>query len=589
MADPPSKHMTVPLSGFSITDPNTRWAKDLAACVHCVGCRPEVETMVSSTATCASCGKQGRLLDCAACLDAQYCSTDCQRSDWKFHKLMCTKLASYSADLRPSTRHFRVIVFPHEAAQPEFAWAFVNDKTELVIKHPSIEGWKKKMKDRYATSVKDPLIVHALSRDRAMVGKMLGHAVRVASWQPPNGLAGHLEGFNETILSLTGRIIRRSYGPAVAFAYQLDAEFNYKNMEDMSTKDFRHLVDFFNNSDWNPAIGDAERYPGKTIAALFIPDPFVPDTDKRPGLSICHVLGTYNPVLEVTIAAGIDFKQVCPHYMCDEGVWPIKLFCPRGLKWNAFLLGPLLLELPWIARNAVLTDTHNQGSRSSLHPGRISASYARFLNRGVTLGYRSITIAQYLISDGMLVYDAFCNKIHRLYLLAYDEFMLRQSKAKFDDRDISKKNFVKFWNDLKTGKEKIENQHKDNQHLDFSDAPSPYNDIDNAKLMLFGSASRHFLNLMKLLQNEVFRTVYKKYLNSDLFMDGAYETHWDLLPNFWPAVKNDKSEDDSSMKYPITENDQEKESEVATDARASDSGNLDLAELAAASLNVIQQ
>ncbi|EXL71327.1 hypothetical protein FOPG_12901 [Fusarium oxysporum f. sp. conglutinans race 2 54008] len=46
------------------------------------------------------------------------------------------------------------------------------------------------------------------------------------------------------------------------------------------------------------------------------------------------------------------------------------------------------------------------------------------------------------MGDGILVYDAFCNKIHPLHLLAYDGFMFRQSKAKDEDRDDSKKNFL---------------------------------------------------------------------------------------------------------------------------------------------------
>jgi hypothetical protein len=40
---------------------------------------------------------------------------------------------------------------------------------------------------------------------------------------------------------------------------KLDNEFNYKNMDDMSTKDFWHLVDFFNDSDWDLTIGDIDR------------------------------------------------------------------------------------------------------------------------------------------------------------------------------------------------------------------------------------------------------------------------------------------------------------------------------------------
>ncbi|KAF4956402.1 hypothetical protein FSARC_11605 [Fusarium sarcochroum] len=178
-------------------------------------------------------------------------------------------------DSRPSEKHFRILVFPHQASQPEFCWAFVNEKSELVVSHSSIDNWKTQMKDRYEKSDKDPLIVHALSRDYAMEGKIFGHGIRVASWQPANGPIGHLEGFNETIVSLAGTLSSRIYGPLVAFAYNLDSDFNYESM-DMSTNDFRHLVDFFHNSDWNPTINNVARYPKKAISGLFIPDPCIP-------------------------------------------------------------------------------------------------------------------------------------------------------------------------------------------------------------------------------------------------------------------------------------------------------------------------
>ncbi|KAH7469681.1 hypothetical protein IWW34DRAFT_789246 [Fusarium oxysporum f. sp. albedinis] len=122
-------------------------------------------------------------------------------------------------------------------------------------------------------------------------------------------------------------------------------------------------------------------------------------------------------------------------------------------------------------------------------------SYARFLNCGVMLGYKGIVVGQFIMGDGILVHDALCNKIHRLHLLAYDEFMFQHFKAKDEDRDVLKKDFLQLWNDPKAGKENIKNQHEDNQHISFAGAPSPYND----KLMLSEFASIMFKNLVKLL------------------------------------------------------------------------------------------
>ncbi|RKK75961.1 hypothetical protein BFJ69_g7291 [Fusarium oxysporum] len=117
-------------------------------------------------------------------------------------------------------------------------------------------------------------------------------------------------------------------------------------MDDMPTKDFRHLVDFFNNSNLDPTIGDIDRYPDRITPELFIVDPFSPDGDSNPHFTVCNVIGTHNPVTEVNIAAMIDGKHRCPHIRCNELPWPINLFCPMSFKWNAFLLGPLILGLP---------------------------------------------------------------------------------------------------------------------------------------------------------------------------------------------------------------------------------------------------
>lgn len=38
---------------------------------------------------CQNCGKQDRLAACRACGKAQYCSVECQKTDWKFHKEHC--------------------------------------------------------------------------------------------------------------------------------------------------------------------------------------------------------------------------------------------------------------------------------------------------------------------------------------------------------------------------------------------------------------------------------------------------------------------------------------------------------------------
>ena len=38
---------------------------------------------------CVACGETGKLFKCSACKQSQYCSNDCQKSDWLIHKLNC--------------------------------------------------------------------------------------------------------------------------------------------------------------------------------------------------------------------------------------------------------------------------------------------------------------------------------------------------------------------------------------------------------------------------------------------------------------------------------------------------------------------
>src|SRR6478736_6194441 len=113
-------------------------------------------------------------------------------------------------------------------------------------------------------------------------------------------------------------------------------------MDDMSTKDFRHLVYFFNNSKLDSTIGDIDRYPEKTTPALFIVDPFPPDGDSNPHFTVCNVIGTHNPVTEANIAAKIDGKHIFSHVRCNDLSWPIFLFCrmPYELQVECISSGP---------------------------------------------------------------------------------------------------------------------------------------------------------------------------------------------------------------------------------------------------------
>ncbi|KAJ9427734.1 hypothetical protein QL093DRAFT_2561368 [Fusarium oxysporum] len=339
-------------------------------------------------------------------------------------------------------------------ARPLFFWAVANDKNELVVMHPEIDSWKSNTKERYEEQKKrhpeygrDALVIHALTRYYAIEGKILKHAIRVASWQPPNETKGHLESSNETALAhpLGGMLDGRFYGPIVAFIYHLDPEFNYNRM---STADFRHVVDIFQNSMWNPMIGDVDRYPGKAVSALLMPDPattgYITKDGEPVGGDCNNRLGTHEPIVEVNIPTMINFRQTCWHTYSGEEGSALRQLCVTGITWDLFLLGPLLLELPWIGRNALISDVH--AARHQWPARRWVASYAKFLTGAVCLGYKCFSTAELNLADGMLVVHASDAQISPLHLVAYDEFMYGLAR-------LIKRNWI-----LQKGKTKILNE-----------------------------------------------------------------------------------------------------------------------------------
>ena len=50
------------------------------------------ESAAPAKTKCANCGKEGaKMLSCSVCKKVGYCSRDCQKSDWQFHKRVCKK------------------------------------------------------------------------------------------------------------------------------------------------------------------------------------------------------------------------------------------------------------------------------------------------------------------------------------------------------------------------------------------------------------------------------------------------------------------------------------------------------------------
>ncbi|KAI0854319.1 hypothetical protein F5Y00DRAFT_256812 [Daldinia vernicosa] len=85
---------------------------------------------------CAVCWKEGSQL-CASCKSCHYCSKECQKADWKSHKLLCKDMTTHSE--RPSPFHVRAIYFPQDKPVPQLVWVPCVQGSEMLdeLNHPN--------------------------------------------------------------------------------------------------------------------------------------------------------------------------------------------------------------------------------------------------------------------------------------------------------------------------------------------------------------------------------------------------------------------------------------------------------------------
>jgi hypothetical protein len=100
---------------------------------------------------CSAC-KQPASQRCSACSNARYCSTECQKKDWKMHKMLCMSFATL--EQRPGPNFFRGIFVPADEPLPRFVWIEYNDASEStsllytpfvgrdLVAHISHSGWR---------------------------------------------------------------------------------------------------------------------------------------------------------------------------------------------------------------------------------------------------------------------------------------------------------------------------------------------------------------------------------------------------------------------------------------------------------------
>ncbi|KAL8789956.1 MAG: hypothetical protein Q9213_000842 [Squamulea squamosa] len=193
---------------------------------------------------------------CVQCGSTWYCSRECQRIDWTYHKHLCRDFKELRE--RPEPGCVRAIFFPENAKTPKFVWikqnkepldlGFVDEKFDLEELEELLEVTEEGITQQYVT--------RSIRRDRradvttARVYLLL-HERSFTDGSKPNMSIGWIT---------KGNFHFSWRGPMVAVLTRFDeSEGNPDEpvVEDMSMVDFRDLIDFFGlYGQWLPGCDD---------------------------------------------------------------------------------------------------------------------------------------------------------------------------------------------------------------------------------------------------------------------------------------------------------------------------------------------
>lgn len=180
---------------------------------------------------CLACGKPSSL-KCGGCNDAQYCNQACQRSEWRSHKIICSKFRDCAP--QPAENMRRVIFFPPNGTEPEFRWLAVDD----TYKYEGLQSVDKKL-----VGVKGPATKYIVNNMSTQA--WLSHHVYMLF---DADLGGHNTTPNRAITNATrGRLGRYWYGPIMAYCGDLSPRTPDKDIavvRDMNTEMYAGLVAF---------------------------------------------------------------------------------------------------------------------------------------------------------------------------------------------------------------------------------------------------------------------------------------------------------------------------------------------------------
>ncbi|KAK7992341.1 MYND domain protein [Apiospora saccharicola] len=205
-------------------------------------------------------------LNCGRCR-APYCSVKCQTEDWPFHKAICRDMiGDLAPSQRPGSAAHRMLLFSPTKAHPELIWATAT--TSLT----SLGGFSQPHRIR---SIGEILLVEALTSreittcvetetpiNYSIPFRKCGHGLYMRSlnfgMEPVQDAV-----ISQSMMSLspTPGLAKIQYNSVIVYAATPNMGSGGRNMRDVTARDLRSIVDFFQCMKPNPCILNPSRYP----------------------------------------------------------------------------------------------------------------------------------------------------------------------------------------------------------------------------------------------------------------------------------------------------------------------------------------
>jgi hypothetical protein len=173
---------------------------------------------------------------CSGCHEMPYCSAECQKSDWRIHKLVCKSLKAFSDSDRPhqeDMEYRRAIYFPENEDRPRFIWIRIKPDIDgsAIVDASSLPPGSERLREIQTFKC------------NIMLRRELQRYIRVlADFSAGESGSSTLGAENKSMAVIDPELKHDSRGPFVALGVKEASDWKDQTF-DMGTVDFRNMVD----------------------------------------------------------------------------------------------------------------------------------------------------------------------------------------------------------------------------------------------------------------------------------------------------------------------------------------------------------